>query len=407
MKKKILALVLAAAMGMALLAGCGGNGGAGGAAGNGDAAKTSGTDEIFVALITNTTGDYAQYGIPVHNAALMYFNKVNAEGGINGKKITVLEYDDKADGVESKNAFNLAMEKNISVVLGSVLTGATIALADSTYEAGVPQVTASATAEGVTVIDPDDPGSGVRSNVFRSCFIDPFQGEKMADYAVNKLAAQTAAIFYETGSDYSEGVKAAFEKKAGELGMQIVATEAFAAGDVDFKPAMTNIAAKNPDVIFAPIYYGEAGLAVTAARAAGCKATFLGADGFGSVKDYASAEDLEGTLYCSGYAPGTDSVKQFEEDYCQTWHVDAVPNMFAPLAYDAAMIICYGLEKAEAAGLTPGTKEYREAVRDAIAAMDGVEGITGAYSFDEKNNPIKTAAIIELTGGDEIFKEMY
>lgn len=396
MKKKALAIVMAALVGMTLLAGCGGN-----------SAKSSGTNEIVVALIANTTGDYAQYGIPVRNAAMMYFDKVNANGGINGKKITVLEYDDKADGVESKNAFNLAMEKHISAVLGSVLTGATIALADATYEAGVPQVTASATAEGVTVIDPDDPASGIRDNVFRSCFIDPFQGEKMADYAVNKLGAKTAAIFYETGSDYSEGVKAAFESTAARLGLQIVAAEAFAAGEVDFKPAMTNIAVKNPDVVFAPIYYGEAGLAITAARAAGCKAIFLGADGFSSVKDYASAADLEGTFYCSGYAPGSDSVKQFEQDYCKTWNVDAVPNMFAPLAYDAAMIICYGLEKAEAAGLTPGTKEYRDAVRDAIASMRGVAGITGAYSFDAKNNPIKEAAIIELTGGDEAFKELY
>ncbi|MBR5389697.1 MAG: ABC transporter substrate-binding protein, partial [Clostridia bacterium] len=212
MKKKALAIVMAALVGMTLLAGCGGN-----------SAKSSGTNEIVVALIANTTGDYAQYGIPVRNAAMMYFDKVNANGGINGKKITVLEYDDKADGVESKNAFNLAMEKHISAVLGSVLTGATIALADATYEAGVPQVTASATAEGVTVIDPDDPASGIRDNVFRSCFIDPFQGEKMADYAVNKLGAKTAAIFYETGSDYSEGVKAAFESTAARLGLQIVA----------------------------------------------------------------------------------------------------------------------------------------------------------------------------------------
>ena len=397
MKKRVFAMVLAAAMVMAMLASCG----------SGSTSAKSGSNEIVIALITNTTGDYAQYGIPVHNAAMMYFDKVNAEGGINGKKITVLEYDDKADGVESVNAFNLAMEKNISAVLGSVLTGATIALSDATFEAGVPQVTASATAEGVTVIDPDDANSAIRTNVFRSCFIDPFQGEKMADYAVNKLGAKTAAIFYETGSDYSEGVKAAFEQKAAQLGLQIVATEAIAAGDVDFKPAMTNIASKNPDVVFAPIYYGEAGLAVTAARAAGCTATFLGADGFGSVKDYASAEDLEGTVYCSGYAPGTDSVKQFEEDYCKTFSVDAVPNMFAPLAYDAAMILCYGLEKAEAAGLTAGTDAYRKAVIEAISGMNNVEGITGSYSFDAKNNPIKTAAIIELTGGDEVFKEMY
>ena len=81
--------------------------------------------------------------------------------------------------------------------------------------------------------------------------------------------------------------------------------------------------------------------------------------------------------------------------------------MFAPLAYDAAMLMCKALEAAEAQGLTAGTDEYKQAVIDAMAAMDGVEGITGSYTFDESNNPIKSAAIIELTNGEEIFKEMY
>lgn len=415
MKKlaKILCLVLALSMLIACMAGCASSNQAGKPADETPAADapaqaadgTSGEEggEIVIALITNTTGDYAQYGIPVHNGAMLYIDQLNEAGGINGKQIKVLEYDDKADGVEAVNAFNLACDKGITAVIGSVLTGATIALSDATYEVNMPQITASATAAGVTVME--DTGE-VRTNVFRSCFIDPFQGEKMADYAYNVVGAKTAAVFYQTGNDYSEGVMQAFVDKAGELGLEIVASEAFAEGDKDYKAQMTNIAAKNPDVVFAPIYYGEAGLAVTQGRQAGLTAKFLGGDGFGSIKDYASAEDLEGTVYCSGYAPGTESVAQFEADY-QTVYGEPVPNMFAPLAYDAAMIMCEGLKAAEEAGLTAGTEEYKQAVIDAIKNMNNVEGITGTYSFDEFNNPIKSAAIIELTGGEEVFKEMY
>ena len=362
---------------------------------------------INVAFIGNTTGDYAQYGIPVRNAVKLYFDQLNANGGINGKQVNLMEYDDKGDGVEAVNAFNLAMDKGITAVVGSVLTGATIALADATYEVNMPQITASATASGVTVIDPDDPSSEVRTNVFRACFIDPYQGEKMADYAVNVLGAKTAAVFYETGSDYSEGLMNAFVEKAEQIGLEVVASEAFATGDKDFKAQMTNIASKNPDVVFCPIYYGEAGLAISAARQAGCTSKFMGGDGFGSVKDYATAEDLEGTVYCSGYAPGTEDVAQFEKDYCETFDVEAVPNMFAPLAYDASMLMAYGLQAAEDAGLEAGTEEYKQAVIDAIKNVDGLKGITGTYKFDEYNNPIKSAAIIELTGGQEVFKEMY
>lgn len=391
MKKmtKLLAFVLAAVMLLACMAGC--------------SSKSDDSGEITIALITNTTGDYAQYGIPVHNAAMLYINQINEAGGINGKKINVLEYDDKGDGVESVNAYNLACDKGITAVIGSVLTGPTIALADATYENNMPQITASATAAGVTVIE--DTGD-IRSNVFRTCFIDPFQGQKMADYAFNVCGAKTAAVFYQTGSDYSEGLMQAFVDEAQVLGLEVVASEAFAEGDKDYKAQMTNIAAKAPDVVFAPIYYAEAGLAITQGRQAGVTSQFLGGDGFGSVKDYASAEDLEGSVYCSGYAPGTESVAQFEQDY-ESVYGEPVPNMFAPLAYDAAMVLCEGLKAAEEAGLEAGSEAYKQAVIDAIKTMDNVQGITGTYSFDENNNPIKSVAIIGLTGGEEIYKEMY
>ena len=418
--KKLFCLVLAAAMLLSVMAGCAAKTETASADTKSDettaSTETAASDsaestdtaseggEIDIAFIGNTTGDYAQYGIPVRNAVMLYFDQLNAAGGINGKKVVVKEYDDKGDGVEAVNSYNLAKENGITAVVGSVLTGTTIALADATYEDNMPQITASATATGVTIME--DTGE-VRSNVFRACFIDPFQGQKMAEYAVEKLDAKTAAVFFETGSDYSEGLKNAFVEEAAKLGLEVVATEAFATGDKDFKAQMTNIAAKNPDVVFCPIYYGEAGLAIQAARQAGCTSTFLGGDGFGSVKDYASAEELEGTVYCSGYAPGTEDVAQFEKDYCETFGVEEVPNMFAPLAYDASMIMAYGLKAAEDAGLEAGTDEYKQAVIDAIKTMDGVKGITGTFSFDDDNNPIKSVAIIELTGGEEVFKEMF
>ena len=414
MKKamKLVSLVLAVVMLLGCLTACGSKSATTDATAStdtasNDTAAASDGGEIVIALISNTTGDYAQYGQPVRDGAMLYINQLNANGGINGKQVKVLEYDDKGDGVEAVNAYNLACDNGITAVFGATLTGPTIALADATYEDNMPQVTASATASGVTMIDPDDPDSEIRQNVFRACFIDPYQGKKMADYAVEKLSAKTAAIFYQTGSDYSEGLKNAFVVEAERMGLEIVDSEAFATGDKDFKAQMTNIASKNPDVVFCPIYYGEAGLAVQAARQAGCTSTFLGGDGFGSVKDYASADELEGTVYCSGYAPGTEDVAQFEKDYCETFDVEEVPNMFAPLAYDASMIMAYGLKAAEDAGLTAGTDEYKQAVIDAIKTMDGVKGITGSYSFDSDNNPIKSVAIIGLTGGEEVFKEMF
>ncbi len=393
MKKfRMLSLVMAVAMCFTLLAGC--------------SDSASDDDTITIALIANTTGDYAMYGVPVDNGAMLYINELNEAGGINGKTIEVLQYDDKGDGAESVNAFNLAMDNGATAVIGSVLTGATITLADATYDAGVPQITASATAAGVTMIDPDDENSEIRTNMFRSCFIDPFQGEKMAEYAVEELGATTAAVFYEIGSDYSEGLMESFIEKAAELGLEIVITEGFATGDVDYKAQMTNIAAADADVVFLPFYYTEAALAISQGRAAGVDGVFMGADGMSSVSAYADAADLEGTVYCSGYAPGTEDVADFEAAYLEAYG-EEVPNMYAPLAYDAAMLLCNAIEEADSAGLEAGSDEFMAAVIDALAANDGTVGITGTYSFDEYNNPIKSAAIIEVQSGVETYVGNY
>ncbi|MBQ5365833.1 MAG: ABC transporter substrate-binding protein [Spirochaetales bacterium] len=374
------------------------------AGGSKEAAAAS--DTITIAFIGNTTGDYAMYGVPVRNSVKMFFDQLNAAGGINGKKVNLLEYDDKADPIESVNAYNLAKANGATAIIGSVLTGATVGLSDVTYEDNMPQITASATSPKVTVMDPEDPKSEVKTNVFRTCFLDPFQGEKMAQYAVQKYGAKTAAIFYENGSDYSEAIVDGINSQLSATGLKIVAKEAFAAGDVDYKAQMTNIAAANPDVVFMPIYYGEAGLAITALRAAGCKAKIIGGDGFGSVVDYAKAGDLEGTIYMSGYAPGTASVSQFESDYKATFNTE-VPNMFAPLAWDASLVMTEGLKAAEAKGLKAGTAEYKQAIIDAIKNLKAFQGITGSYTFNATNDPIKSVAIIKISDGKELFDEFF
>lgn len=369
--------------------------------------NTKASDEaITVAFIGNTTGGLAQYGTAVGNATKLFFDQLNASGGINGKKINLITYDDEGDTTKVINAYNLAVQEKATAIVGAVLTNTTEALADATFEDNMPQITGSATAAGVTKINPEDPNSEVRTNVFRSCFTDQYQGERMADYAFEKLGAKRIAILFMTGDSYSEGLHDAFVAKSKEHGVEIVAEEAFGEGDKDFKAQMTNIASKKPDAVYMAIYNDVGGLAIKAAREAGYTGTILGGDGFASISSFASAEELEGVLYYSGYAPGTDSVLQFEKDY-ETAFGEKVPNMFAPQAFDACMMLAHGIRAAEDAGLTAGTDEYKQAIIDDIKELKDFKGITGTYSFDKFNNPIKTAAIIEIKDGKEVLKEMY
>jgi len=352
------------------------------------------------------TGATAAYGLAVQHGARLYVDEINKAGGINGKQVELIYYDNKGDDAEAINSFNRLVDEGITAFIGDVLTGNTLAVVAEAYPINMPMITASATAAEVTV---GEDGT-VYTNVFRSCFIDPFQGEKMAAYAGEKLGAKTAAVIALTGDAYSAGLADAFIAKCTEIGIEVVAQEGYATGDKDFNAQLTNIMAKNPDVVFCPNYYEDDGMIITQARALGLNCMFLGGDGWGNISAYASAEDLEGCLYCSAYAPGsTDTVKAFEEAYKAAYNED-VPNMFAPLAYDAAAVLCAAIAKAEESGEEVGSDEYKQAIIDAFRTEgSSVVGITSesGYTFDESNNPIKDAVIIELVNGAEVYKEIF
>ncbi|MEG1107318.1 MAG: ABC transporter substrate-binding protein [Oscillospiraceae bacterium] len=363
-------------------------------------------DTIKLGMIGCYTGDNAQYGIGVKNGATLYIDEINANGGINGKQIEIIAYDNKGDDQEAINAFNREVDEGITALIGDVLTSNTIAVVGKAFPLNMPMITPSATAAAVTF---DADTNTVYKNVFRTCFIDPFQGEKMAQYASEKLGAKTAAILYQTGNDYAVGLKDAFIAKCKELGVEVVSEEGYAKGDVDFKSQLTTISSKKPDVVFCPNYYADNGLIITQAREVGVKATFLGGDGMNGVKDYAAADALEGTIYCSGYAPGsTDAVKSFEAAYAEKFGKDTL-NMFAATAYDAAIVMCNALSVAEAAGLKAGTDEYKQAVIDAIRDKSAeLECITSkGYTFDSNNNPVKDAVIMICKDGAEVYSETF
>lgn len=271
-------------------------------------------------------------------------------------------------------------------------------------------ITASATAAEVTY---DVENDKVFTNVFRTCFIDPFQGEKMADYAAEVLNAKTAAVIYQNGNDYSTGLTDAFVAKCATLGVEIVGKESYPEGDKDFKAQMTNIAAKNPDVVFCPNYVRDVALIVPQAREVGVKSVFLGGDGWANLTTQGEfpAADFQNSVFTSAYAPGsTDEVKAFEDAYKAKYGADTL-NMFAATAYDAAMVLVNALKVVEAkGGMTPGSDEYKQAVIDAIRDDSGdVKGITSpeGYAFDDKNNPIKAVVMLKIVDGVETFDRLY
>lgn len=359
-------------------------------------------DAITIGVMGPLSGDASVYGNAVVNGAMLYLNKVNAEGGINGKQLKVIKLDEKGDASEAVNCFNRMLDEGIVGLIGDVTTTPTEAVVAESQDYNMPMVTASATAEAVTY---DAETDTVYTNVFRSTFIDPFQGVKMADYAIKEMGVSKAAVLYQTGNDYSEGLYENFESEFISLGGEVVDVEAYAAGDVDFNAQLTSIAAVNPDVVWCPNYYEDIGQILTQARAQGITVPFIGGDGWDGVKSYASAADLAGCFFCANYAAGASP--EFEDAY-KAEYGEAYPNGFAPLGYDAAITLCVGLQAAEEAGLDPVTDadDYKQAVIDGIKSAT-VVGVTGTFTFDEHNNPVKTASIITFEDGEPTLVEQF
>lgn len=381
----------ALALGLGLV-GCGGNGGG--------ESSGDGASGIKVGVMGPHTGDNSSYGLACLNGAQLYFKQLNADGGVNGKQIEAVVYDTKGDATEAVNAYNrLVQEDGVTGIVGSVLTGPTIAVAQASVADNMPCVTPSATAADVVTYG---------SNYFRACVTDPEQGRVMAHFA-SEQGYKNVATLYLSGSDYSEGVNAAFCEEAEALGITITSQQSYADGDVDFKAQLTNIIATNPDAILVPNYYQDDGMIVNQARTQGYDKVFLGVDGwsgiYGGSENYADAANLHDCYYCCAFSSSNESetatkfVSDYEAEYGEA------PTNFCALGYDAAMVLAAGLTAAEEAGLEAGTDEYKQAVIDGIAAGT-VEGVTGSISYEGTGDPVKSSLIITFAedGAEETFQ---
>ena len=390
MKKRFLAMVLAAAMMLTAMVGCGnGNTQDGGNANNAGATG----DTIKIGGLAPLTGDVSVYGVAVDNGVKMAVEEINADGGVLGKQIEYIVYDEKGDATEAVNAYNkLVQSDNVVAIVGDVTSKPTLAVAQQAAKDKIPLITASGTAENITQAG---------ENIFRACFIDPFQGELMASYASKKLEKKTAAIIYNISDDYSKGLYEAFEAAAGDLGIEVVQVEGYGKGTVDFKAQLTNIKSKNPDVIFLPVYYQDVALIAVQAKELGIEAQFLGADGWDGVigqVDESNMDAVNGAYFCSQYSAQSDdpNLQAFLSKYKVTYGMDA--SQFAVLGYDAMKMLAQAISEA---GSTDSA-----AITSAMAAID-FTGLTGHMTFDENRNPVKSAAITQIDNGEYKFIEYY
>ncbi|WP_018132312.1 ABC transporter substrate-binding protein [Effusibacillus pohliae] len=393
MKKKLITATAIAALALGALAGCGGkqqaNGNAGGGSSSGDTIKI-GTD-------FEMTGGQAAFGTSALKGVKLAVKEINAAGGVLGKQIQIIDADNASKNDESARAAQkLISNDKVVALIGATTSTNTLAAVPVAMEKKIPLITSSATNPKVTV---DERTGKVNEWVFRACFIDPFQGKVMADFATKELKAKTAVIYTDTSSDYSKGLTKFFEETFTKNGGQILAKESYQQKDTDFKAVLTRIKEKKPDVIYVPGYYEEVGKIIKQGRELGITAPFMGGDGWDAPQliDIAGKENLNNTYISNHYAPDDNSpeVQQFVQSFKKEYNGET-PDAMAVLGYDAMKMLADAIKRA---GSTDPAK-----IKDALAATKDFKAATGSITLNENHDPVKSAVVLEYKDGKQVFK---
>ena len=325
----------------------------------------------------------------------MAVDEINKSGGVDGKQIDIVKVDNKSEAAEATNGIiKLTSQDKVTAVIGAATSGNTVAQAQIANDTKTVLLAPGGTSPTVTV---DDKGK-VRPFVFRTSFIDPFQGTVAANFALNTLKVKDAAILADNSSDYAKGLSDAFKETFKAAGAKIVAEEAYVAKDTDFRATLTRIKAKNPSFIFIPGYYEEVGLIVKQARELGIDVPLVGADGWDSPKlvDLAGAEALNNTYLINHYSSEDpdEKVQNFVTAFKESNKGEA-PNAFNALGYDTVYFLADAIKRA---GSSDSSKIQAELEKTKDLSL-----ITGVLSIDENHHPIKTATILEYKDGKQVF----
>ncbi|NBH35421.1 ABC transporter substrate-binding protein [Clostridiaceae bacterium] len=368
--RKFMCITMAACLAAGSLTGCGG--------------KKSDDKVIKIGVFQPTTGENGGGGFQ-EVLGIRYANQVHPTVTINGEeyKVELVEVDNKSDKTEAVNAAQKLVSEKVSVVLGSYGSGVSIAAGQIFADAKIPAIGCSCTNPQVTE------GNDF---YFRVCFIDPFQGTVMANYAFQN-GAKNAAVITQLGDDYSSGLGSFFKEAFSSLGGNVVSEEQFQTNQTDFKAILTNIKAANPDIIFAPSSITTAPLIIKQARELGITATIAAGDTWenSTIIENAGA-DAEGVVLSTFFdeaEPANEEAAAFIEGfkkYLTDNKQEAIIPAVSALGYDSYLA---AIKAIETAGSTDTT-----AIRDSLKGVQ-IDGVTGTITFNETGDANKDIAFIK------------
>lgn len=343
---------------------------------------------IKFGFVAQLTGPDSYVGQAAKLALEDRVKEVNAKGGIDGKKIELITYDSRCEAPEAVAAAKRLIEQDKVVgVIGPEWTAASIPIAPIAEAAKVPVVTTTASNVKVTV---NENGS-VKPYIFRTCFVDPYQGYVLADFAFKDLGKKKAAFIYDVGNAYSAGIMQYFEAQFTKLGGQVIAKEGYQANDTEFRAQISKVAKTSPDLIVLPSStYRDVALIAKQTEALGLKTQFLGVDGWVADELLSMAgKQLEGAYLTSGLSTEAPEFKDYNDQFQKAHNMKA--NIYAYYALDAL----YALEYAAKTSLDKTKKIDTVAMKEALENMKDVPVFTSSLTYEPAtHNPHNKPVVI-------------
>ena len=342
-------------------------------------------EPIVVGHYASMTGATATFGISADEGARLAIDEINSRGGVLGRPLKLVTEDTQSRTEETGTAVQkLINQDRVVALIGEIASSRSIVGGKIAQRARVPMLSPGSTNPKVTEIG---------NYVFRACFIDPFQGTAMANFAMKSdkgPKAKRFAVLYDVKNDYSLGLREFFVASVKDNGGEIVADESYAEGDIDFKAQLTKIKAVNPEAIWIPGYYTDVGLIAKQARELGINAVLLGGDGWDSDKTAEiGREAIDGAYFSNHYASDdeTPEVKRFIDSY-KAKYAGKLPDAMAILGYDAMLVLADAMTRA-------GSID-RRAIRDALAETKDFPGASGRLTIDKNRNAQKSLVVLKI-----------
>ena len=357
---------------------------------------------VKIGFVAQLTGGDSYIGQTAKLSLEDRIKEINDAGGIKGYKVQLITYDSRSEVADAVTAAKRLIEQDkVAAVIGPEWSGAAIPIAAIANAAKVPFIGTTASNTLVTVAE----DGKLNDYMFRACFIDPYQGYALADFAFNELGKRKAAFITDVGAAYSIGIQNFFEQHFIELGGEVVAKEGYQANDQEFRAQLSKVAESGADLLVIPTAtYRDVDLISEQATALGLKIQYLGVDGWVNDNLLTSAgPDLEGAFLSSGVS--TEAPEFIEYNAAFEKAHGQKPSVYGYYALDAL----YAFEHAISAVVDSGSPITGEAIKNALENLDKAPGFTSTITFEkDTHNPYnKPVIIMQITGSKWVISKTY